>query len=131
MMMRKAEAFLRAAERDARDADWSRAASGAYYAVFHAMSAALASQDLAYSKHSGVIAFFRKHFIRTGILPEEFSEVITRLSEDREIGDYSYERSVNPSAAIKDVHDGLRVVAAIREHLLAQGFQLDAPSQET
>jgi len=47
------------------------AANRLYYAAFYAAAAALLSRRLEYSKHSSVIAFFDKEFIRTGILPKE------------------------------------------------------------
>ena len=46
-----------------------RAVSEAYYAMFHAATAALASLDLAYSKHSAVVSAFGREFARTGVLP--------------------------------------------------------------
>lgn len=40
------------------------------------------------SKHSGVIAFFNQHYVKTGIFPKEASKIIKEASENRERADY-------------------------------------------
>lgn len=39
-------------------------------------------------KHSGVIAFFNQHYVKTGIFPKEASKIIKEASENRERADY-------------------------------------------
>jgi len=55
-----------------------------YYAAFYAAVAALLTKRLEYSKHSAVIAFFDREFIRTGILPKEFSRALHRAFNERD-----------------------------------------------
>lgn len=50
------------------DEDFSAAVNRAYYAMFYAANALLATKGLERSKHSGVIAAFRQHFVKTGIV---------------------------------------------------------------
>jgi len=40
-------------------------ASRAYYAAFYAATAALLCEELEFSKHSGVIAFIHREFVKT------------------------------------------------------------------
>jgi uncharacterized protein (UPF0332 family) len=116
-MMAKARSALLQAQLMLADEQWDAAANRAYYAVFRAMTAVLASSGQAYAKHSGVIAFFRQQFIKTGIFPAEFSEVIEGLSENRTVGDYSFQLDVDP----EDVTEGLaaaeRFVNAVTVYL--------------
>lgn len=60
----------------------------AYYAIFYAIRAVNATQSFDSSKHSGVIAFFNQHYVKTGIFPKEASKIIKEASENRERADY-------------------------------------------
>ena len=71
------------------DADRYRAtANRLYYACFYAALAALLTKRLQYSKHSAVIAFFDKEFIRSGLLPKEYSRTLHRAFNERQQDDY-------------------------------------------
>ena len=41
-----------------------------YYAAFYAARALLATKNLDSSKHSGVLSYFNRYFIKDGLLPE-------------------------------------------------------------
>ena len=55
--------------------DYVAAVNRAYYAIFYAANALLATKGLQRSKHSGVIAAFRQHFVKTGLIEVEFSRI--------------------------------------------------------
>ncbi|RCX20991.1 uncharacterized protein (UPF0332 family) [Anaerobacterium chartisolvens] len=65
------------------------ATNRAYYAIFHSMRAVLALEGADFKKHSGVIAFFRQNFIKTGEFDIVFSEIIQKASFIRNESDYS------------------------------------------
>jgi uncharacterized protein (UPF0332 family) len=67
---------------------YAAAINRAYYAIFYAANALLATQKLARSKHSGVLAVFRQHFIKTELLPTELSVIYGQVRDDRQEGDY-------------------------------------------
>ena len=64
------------------------AANRAYYAVFHAMRAVLALDGIDMRHHSGVIAEFRRLYIKTGVFPMELSAAISGLFNLRSESDY-------------------------------------------
>jgi uncharacterized protein (UPF0332 family) len=64
------------------------AANRLYYAAFYAALATLLTKGLEYSKHSAVIAFFDKEFIRTGVLPKEYSRTLHQAFNERQQDDY-------------------------------------------
>lgn len=68
------------------------AVNRAYYAIFYAANALLATQGLERSKHSGVIAAFRQHFVKTGIVDTVFSRIYGEAMEQRHAGDYGLTR---------------------------------------
>ena len=43
------------------------AVNRSYYAIFHALRAVLAMDDFDSSKHSGIIAYFNQHYIKTEV----------------------------------------------------------------
>lgn len=47
-----------------------------YYAIFAAVRAVLASRQVDFSKHAGVIAYFQKEFIKTGIFDKKYSKYL-------------------------------------------------------
>lgn len=60
----------------------------AYYAMFHAMRALLVFNNFDSSKHSGIIAEFRKLYIKEGLLPVEISKMIGAAFTIRNASDY-------------------------------------------
>jgi uncharacterized protein (UPF0332 family) len=93
------------------------AASRAYYAAFHAVSAALLSIEQTYSSHGQVLGAFNRYFVHAGHVPRDFTTVLTRLYEDRQAGDYDFAASVGTEDASQDIADAERVVTAVRSYL--------------
>jgi len=60
-----------------------------YHACFHAVTALLETRGLASSKHSGVLSFFNKHFVRPGLTRGELGKFYKDLFEKRHEGDYT------------------------------------------
>ena len=112
-MMQKVRAKVRAANVLLESGSWSDAGSRAYYAVFHAISAALLSIGESYSSHAQVIGMFNKRFVHTGQLPREFTAILTRLFEDRQSGDYDVTIELTEAEAREDVADAARIVEAV------------------
>ena len=96
---------------------WGDAASRAYYAAFHAVSAALLSKGESYSSHTQVIGAFNKGFVRSGAFPEQFTTLLTRMFEDRQSGDYDFMPGLSEDEVRQDVEDAQRIVDAIRRFL--------------
>jgi uncharacterized protein (UPF0332 family) len=59
-----------------------------YYAMFYATLALAVLRSQVVSKHSGVIAFFDKEFIKTGVLPKQLSKALHIGFERRQFNDY-------------------------------------------
>ena len=60
----------------------------AYYSIFHAMRSVLAFDGYDSKKHSGIIAVFRKYYIKNGIFDVSLSDIIGCASEIRNASDY-------------------------------------------
>jgi len=68
--------------------NYSLTVNRAYYSVFYAMRAFLATVNQDSSKHSGVMALFNQYFIKTGIVSEISFKAIQSLMDLRHEGDY-------------------------------------------
>ncbi len=66
----------------------SMAINRAYYCIFQAIRAILALDDFDSKKHSGVISYFRKNYIKTAIFDEAYSDIIQDAFEMRNNSDY-------------------------------------------
>jgi uncharacterized protein (UPF0332 family) len=69
--------------------DYKSSANRSYYAIFNAMRACLALHSIDYKRHSGIIADFRLHYIKTEKLETKLSDIITALFEMRNQSDYN------------------------------------------
>lgn len=68
--------------------DYKTVANRSYYAVFSAMRAVLALDGFDSKRHSGIIAEFRRRYLKTELLPKELSFTIDSLVEVRQGSDY-------------------------------------------
>ncbi len=59
-----------------------------YYAMFYAAVGLLSIKNLGSSKHSGVMSFFDREFVKTGELSKELSRSFHRAFEERQMSDY-------------------------------------------
>ncbi|MDO4608947.1 MAG: HEPN domain-containing protein [Clostridia bacterium] len=68
--------------------NFKSAANRSYYAIFHAMRAVLAFDEIDMKHHSGIISEFRKRYIKTNIFDTFLSDIISALFEIRTDSDY-------------------------------------------
>ena len=59
-----------------------------YYAIFTAVRAVLANNKVDFSKHSGVIAYFQKEYIKTGKFDVKYSRYLQTAFQIRNSCDY-------------------------------------------
>lgn len=85
----KAEECLADAKLLLERESYKSAANRSYYAVFHAMRAVLAYDGYDSKKHSGIIAEFRRLYIKTGIFESSMSDTICSLFDLRTDSDYN------------------------------------------
>lgn len=59
-----------------------------YYAIFTAVRAVLAKDKVDFSKHAGVIAYFQREYIKTGIFDKKYSKYLQTAFQIRNTCDY-------------------------------------------
>ncbi|MCC8138270.1 MAG: HEPN domain-containing protein [Clostridiales bacterium] len=86
--LEKAENCLKSADILAGAKDYYGAANRSYYAIFHSVRAILALDGVDFSKHSGVMAYFQKNYVKTGIFDKEYSKILRAAFDVRSDADY-------------------------------------------
>lgn len=86
--MERAKEMLEAARENLRIGQYKTSLNRSYYAIFHAMRAANILKGFDSSKHSGVIAFFNKEYLKENILDRNLAVIIKNSSFLREKSDY-------------------------------------------
>jgi len=102
------------------------AVNRAYYAMFYALLALLATRQLGASKHSGVISLFDREFVKTGILSRDLSRSLRMAFERRQTYDYGENISIDESIAQETLDQARTFVAEIEKYLRSQGYMATA-----
>lgn len=69
--------------------DYTVAVNRSYYAAFYSLKALEILDNYDSKKHSGVISHFRQKYVKTEICSIRYSDIIGKLQDAREIGDYN------------------------------------------
>jgi uncharacterized protein (UPF0332 family) len=102
--------------------DFIAAVNRAYYAIFYAANALLATKGLERSKHSGVIVAFRQHFVKTGLIEPEFSRYYGAAMDERHAGDYDLIQ-LDYESASRHVTNAANFLNQIEKVLQEAGFK--------
>lgn len=117
LYIESAQEMLAVAEQNLRNGYHTSAVNRAYYAIFYAANAVLATVGESRSKHSGVIGLFRKLFIKSGELPIDLSDIYGRIMDNRQRGDYDLGLQVDREQAKTDLEDARRFVDKVEQWL--------------
>ena len=91
------------------------AVSRAYYAMFYAARALLASRDMYPKGHKGLIIQFGLECVKKGLIEESYGRSLAHAKDRREFFDYSAEAQVAPEEAARMVEDARAFVDRIRK----------------
>ena len=125
-ILAKADEKPASAERDLAADFPGDASSRAYYAVFHAITAALATRGLSFSSHAQTIGAFNREFVKTGVLSPNTTRQLQRLFEDRQTADYDWVTVVDAQTATEDVANARTIVEACRR-VIGDAIRDNAP----
>ena len=100
--------------------DYNGAVNRAYYAAFHALKALEALDQFDSKKHSGLLNYFRMHYVRTGIFSEEYSDILQRLSQTRNDSDYNIIVEITEQDAFTRFEQAKKLVSEIDRYMQAQ-----------
>ena len=115
--MEQAEQCLESAKLLLEADDIKGAANRSYYGIFHAIRAVLALEGKDFAKHSGVISFFRQHYIKTVILDVSLSDIITDAFQVRTECDYNDYYIISKAEVEEQVQNAERFIKTISDYL--------------
>jgi uncharacterized protein (UPF0332 family) len=124
--MEQAHETLREAEILLNESALRGAINRAYYAMFYALLALLATKQLGTSRHSGVLALFDREFVKTGMFPRELSRSLHLAFDRRQTYDYGEMSPASRQTAEETLADAQTFVAAIESHLRSTGHLVSA-----
>ncbi len=117
--MQQAKESLTEAETLYRASLFRGAINRSYYAMFYAVSALAVLRQEPTSKHSRLIAFFDRQFVKPGIFPKELSKSLHLAFQRRQENDYGNVLNVNDDDAQRVYSDARSFVESIEKHLLS------------
>ena len=88
-----------------------------YYAMYYAALALLVTVDRNPSKHTGVMAFFDKEFVKNKIVSKELSRMLHEAFESRQEGDYTDSTEIDRKKAVEILKSADEFVKSIEEKL--------------
>ncbi len=95
--LEKAKMVLIQAELLLNNRQYDGSVNRSYYAIFTAVRAILALVEFDSQTHRGVISFFDRYFVKTGLLEKSFSKIVHEAFDSRQ--DSDYEDFYHPSEA--------------------------------
>ena len=97
--------------------DFKGATNRAYYAIFHSIRSILALDGQDFAKHSGVSAYFRKEYIKTGIFDVEYSDIIKEAFDIRSDSDYDDFFVISKTDVEEQLKNAQKFYEAVSEYL--------------
>ena len=95
----------------------------AYYAVFHAVKAVLASDNVTeQSQHKSVLGYFNKHYVNTGLVGSISARVLKDLFDLRNDTEYNPTMFIGQDGAMEAVRQAKEAVAYIVDYFNVNGI---------
>ncbi len=90
-----------------------------YYAMFSAVRALLAKDNMDFAKHSGVIAYFQREYVKTEKIEKKYSKYLSEAFQIRNNCDYADFYLVVKDDAVEQCQRAKEFLTAIEAFLTA------------
>lgn len=118
--LEKSEEDLQTAKHDFNAGHFFACINRTYYAIFHAIRAVLILDGVDFKKHSAVIGSFRKDYIKTGLFPESYSDIIGDASNLRGKSDYDDFYIATKEEAQEQIAHAEAFCESVKQHVEAR-----------
>jgi len=88
-----------------------------YYSMFYSILALLIFEPYSSSKHSGVLAYFNQHFIKTGLLSENLGRAVNKAFDLRQRADYREQIVIARDQVAPFLDEARSFLNAAKDHL--------------
>lgn len=96
---------------------WSLAANRLYYALFHAVSALLISDNHEVGAHRGAVNKFSLFYVKTGLFSVAEGKLYSQLQKLREDGDYNCSIDIDESDVESRVMPARQLISHIKQYI--------------
>lgn len=121
LYLERAQEDLEAASSNLQHGFYAVTVTRAYYAMFYAASALLASKGISRSKHSAVLAAFGEHFAKTGLIEADYAKSFGYAFDARLDSDYDIAFATDRTLAEGVLHEAGRFVQRCQQYLREAG----------
>ena len=118
--MERAREMMSAAEGNLQIGQYKTSLNRSYYTIFHAMRAANILKGFDSSKHSGVIAFFNKEYLKENLMDRKLSIIIKNSAFLREKSDYDDFFIAGRKEAEEQLENARKFLLAVELYLKTQ-----------
>ena len=101
-----------------RNGLWGMVANRLYYALFHAVSALLISNQHEVGTHRGAVNRFSLYYVKTGIFTNEEGRLYSQLQSLREDGDYNCSIDIQQNEAEEKIEPTLKLIEKIKQYIV-------------
>lgn len=105
--------------------DYLVVANRAYYAIFYAANAALATDGRQLSRHPAVLGLFRETFIKNGAIEASYLFDYEEVMKRRHLSDYDLNSLVSADFVRVSLEAAQRFVSRVERHLAAHGYAIE------
>ncbi len=97
--------------------DLSSANNRAYYAIFYAIKAILAIEEIDFKRHKDVLSYFNKQYVNNGIFPKMIGRKISQAQRIREDSDYDDEYEPSLEKTENQLQTAQELIDLVEEYL--------------
>lgn len=116
--LEKAKETLHTAELILNDIkDYSSANNRAYYAIFYAIRAVLALEQMDFKRHKDVIAYFNQHYVSKEIFPRNIGRKIAQAQKIREDSDYDDEYKPSYEKTEQQIKTARELIGLVEKYI--------------
>ena len=97
--------------------DFTSANNRAYYAIFYAIRAVLAIEEIDFKRHRDVLAYFNKEYVNEGKFPKMIGRKISQAQRVREDSDYDDDYEPSFEKTEQQINTAQELIDLVEEYI--------------
>jgi uncharacterized protein (UPF0332 family) len=96
---------------------YAQSLNRSYYFIFHSVRSLLAFDKFDSKKHSGIISYFINNYVKSGLIDEKYSQMLTKAQRLRIDSDYDDLYVADKETAEKQLENAKEFVSFIESYI--------------
>ena len=97
--------------------DFTSANNRAYYAIFYAIRAVLAIEEVDFKRHKDVLAYFNKEYVNKEKIPKKIGRKISQAQRIREDSDYDDDYEPSFEKTEQQINTAQELIDLVEEYI--------------